>query len=86
MEHINASTVDAPKLELWTDRDPVLSKVKQFVLNGWPSNVQGRDLQPYFTLKDELSVQAGFVMWGARVIIPPQGRDEVMNILHGSHE
>jgi hypothetical protein len=25
MEHINASPVDAPKLKLWTDRDPVLS-------------------------------------------------------------
>ncbi len=28
MEHINASPVDAPKLKLWTDRDPVLSMAK----------------------------------------------------------
>ena len=24
-------------------------------------------------------------MWDARVMVPPQGRDEVMNILHDSH-
>ena len=85
MEHINASPVDASKLKLWTDRDPVLSRVKQFVLNGWPANVQSADLQPYFTRKDELRVQAGCVMWGARVIVPSKGRDEVMSILHDSH-
>ena len=67
MEHINASPVDASKLKLWTDLDPVLSRVKQFVLNGWPAKVHRADLQPYFTRKDELSVQAGCVMWGARV-------------------
>ena len=42
-------------------------------------------MQPYFAQKDELSVHAGCLMWGARVIVPPQGRDEVMNILHDSH-
>ena len=85
MEHINTSPVDAAKLRLWTDRDPVLSQVKQFLLNGWPATVQGPDLQPYFTRKDELSVHGGCIMWGARVIVPPQGRDEVLNILHDSH-
>ncbi len=39
----------------------------------------------HVTFKDELGVQAGCIMWGARVIIPPQGRDEVMNIFHDSH-
>ncbi|CAB4022898.1 Hypothetical predicted protein [Paramuricea clavata] len=85
MEHINGSPVDATKLKLWTDRDPVLSQIKHFVLNGWPTTVQDTDLQPYFARKDELSVHAGCLMWGARVIVPPQGRDEVMNILHDSH-
>lgn len=50
MEHINASPVNAQKLKLWTDRDPVLSQVKQFVLDGWPTNIQGANLQAYFTL------------------------------------
>ena len=71
MEHVNTSPVDAQKLKLWTDRDPVLSHVKQFVLNGWPANIQGTDLQPYVTRKHELSVQARCVMWGARVVVPP---------------
>jgi hypothetical protein len=65
MEHINGSPVDATKLKSWTDRDPVLSQIKHFVLNGWPTTVQDTDLQPYFARKDELSVHAGCLMWGA---------------------
>ena len=85
IEHINTSPVDAAKLRLWTDRDPVVSQVNQFLLNGWPATVQGPDLQPYFTRKDELSVHGGRIMRGALVIVPPQGRDEETNILHDSH-
>jgi hypothetical protein len=65
MEHINGSPVDATKLKSWTDRDPVLSQIKHFVLNGWPTTVEDTDLQPYFARKDELSVHAGCLMWGA---------------------
>ena len=40
LETINTSPVDATKIELWTARDPVLSQVLQFVLQGWPSEVE----------------------------------------------
>lgn len=33
---------------------------------------------------EELSVNAGFLLWGSRVVIPAQVRDEVLNILHES--
>ena len=35
LETINTSSVDATKVKLWTARDPVLSQVLQFVLQGW---------------------------------------------------
>ena len=85
MENINASPVDALKVKQWTARDPVLPQVMQFVLQGWPPVVEDAHLQPYFTRRNELSVQAGCLLWGSRVIVPPQGREEVMNILHDSH-
>lgn len=84
MENITASPVDALKVKQWTARDPVLSQVMQFVLQGWPSAVEDNQLQPYFTRRNELSVHAGCLLWGSRIIIPPQGREEVMNILHDS--
>ena len=85
MENINASPVDALKVKQWTARDPILSQVMQFVLQGWPPVVEDAHLQPYFTRRNELSVQAGCLLWGSQVIVTPQGREEVMNILHDSH-
>ena len=34
---------------------------------------------------EELSVHAGYLLWGSRGIIPPQGREKVLNILHDFH-
>ena len=70
MEDLNASPVNAVKIKQWTARDPVLSRIKQFVLQGWPSVVEDIKLQPYFTWKNELSVQ---------------GREKVTKFLHDSH-
>ena len=71
LETINTSPVDATKIELWTARDPVLSQVLQFVLQGWPSEIEEEALKPYFIRREELSVHAGFLLWGARVMVPP---------------
>ena len=46
MEHISTSPIDAQKLKLWTDLDPVLSQVKQLVLSGWPVNIRGTTYNP----------------------------------------
>ena len=45
-ENINTSPVHVNKIKLWTARDPVLSQVLQFVLQGWPSEVEEEALEP----------------------------------------
>ena len=82
---MNTSPVDATKIKLWTARDPVLSQVLQSVLQRWPSEVEEEALKPYFIRREVLSVHAGCLLGGARVIVPPQGREEVLNILHDTH-
>ena len=59
LETINTSPVDATKIKLWTAHDPVLFQVLQFVLQGWPSQVEEEALKPYFIKREELSVHAG---------------------------
>ena len=85
LETINTSPVDATKIKLWTAHDPVLSQVLQFVLQGWPSEVEEEALKPYFIRREELSAHAGCLLRGARVTVPPQGREEVLNILQDTH-
>ena len=61
VDHLNQSPVDALKIKLWTLRDPVLSQVLKFTLHGWPSQVNDENIKPYFTRKDEISVQDGWM-------------------------
>ena len=73
------------KIKLWTLRDPVLSQVLKFTLPGLPSQVNDENIKPYFTRKEEISLQDGCLLWGSRVIVPPEGRTEVLNLLHETH-
>ena len=84
MEHLDESPVTAKHIQVWTRRDPVLSKVQQFVERGWPQNPD-KSLSAYSAKKNELSLYQGCVMWGARVIIPSRGRNAVLQQLHEGH-
>lgn len=70
---------------MWTERDPVLSQVKRWVMQGWPVMVEQEGCKPYVKRKLELSVLDGCLLWGSRVIIPPSGRAQVMEELHEAH-
>ena len=85
VDHLNQSPVDALKIKQWTLRDPVLSRVLKFTLQGWPAQVNDENIKPYLTRKDEISVQDGCLLWGSRVVVPPKGRTDVLNLLHDTH-
>lgn len=84
MEILDDSPVTADKVAQWTNKDPTLSMVKRYVLQGWPTNPD-EGLKAYSHRKTELSIQAGCLMWGARVVVPPQGRETMLSELHFSH-
>ncbi|KAJ8023976.1 hypothetical protein HOLleu_36568 [Holothuria leucospilota] len=85
LEYISNSPITARDIKTWTRRDPVLSKVYYFVQNGWDDECMDEELLPYFKRKLELSTQDGIIMWGSRVVVPPQGRKAVMKQLHEGH-
>ena len=73
---MNDTPSTAEHIARWTATDPILSQVLQFVERGCPCDVP-REYESYTRRKDELSVQHGVLMWGARVI-PPKGRDTLL--------
>ena len=81
---MDETLITADKIANWTAKDPVLSQVRQFVEQGWPVQVPN-DLDAYGRRKHELSVQHGVLFWGARVVIPPKGRDTLLDELHDTH-
>lgn len=42
-------------------------------------------LHPYLSQKAELTIEGGCVLWGNRVIVPLQGREQVIAKLHEAH-
>ena len=59
--------------------------ISKFIKQGWPSKCSEAELQPYFQRRDELSVQDDCILWGNQVVLPPQGRSQVMEELHETH-
>ena len=82
INHLSSTTAT---VKAWTNKDPVLAKVKGFLLLGWPKKLSGDDFKPYADRKSELSLEDGCILWGSRVVIPPQGRRLVLEELHDSH-
>ena len=84
LQHLGESPVTVNDIRKWTKRDPLLAQVLQFVEQGWPHKCDS-SLSPYSTRSTELSVLDGCILWGSRVVVPPQGQQAVLQVLHSSH-
>ena len=87
-EDLDTQPVTADEVKRGTTEDPILSRVREHLLRGWPdkTNVEPT-LQPYYTRREELSVEDDIVLWGRRVIIPQNApiRDQLLAELHATH-
>jgi len=72
--------------EIWkaTEWDPMLSNIHSYLLRGWPAQINA-NLRVYHSKHVELSVEAGCLMWGGRVIIPKALTMKVLEELHREH-
>lgn len=84
VEQLNDSPVTAQQVATWTRQNLTLAKVLANVQSGWKDDPD-EDLRPYKSRNLELSVESGCLLWGTRVIVPPQGRERVLHELHDGH-
>ena len=72
------------KISQATKYDTTLS---QYTLQGWPHSMNSlpEPIRPYYSRKDELTVEQGCVLWGIRVVIPEQFREQLLNQIHEEH-
>ena len=64
-----------------------LQRLKETIIKGWLNNKAkvAEDIQQYFSIRDELSVQDEIVFKGQRCIIPKSLRKTIKQKLHRSH-
>ncbi len=62
MGHLSSTTISSAHIQKWTNLDPTLSKVKAFVLQGFPSDKLEVEFTPYQSSARELSVINGCIL------------------------
>ena len=60
---LSTSPVTAHEIKVMTAKDPVLSNVLRFVVNGWPITAVSEQLKPYHRRREELSHFEGCILW-----------------------
>ncbi len=55
-----------------------------FTCCGWPSNVPS-DLKPFYSRREELTVEGDCLLWGVRVVVPAKLRARILSDLHRDH-
>ena len=85
VEQLDDGLFTVRQVKHFTAKDPCLSQVLTYVQKGWPGHINEACLKPYWQHRSELSSHDGCLLWGQRVIIPPQGRSTVLQELHGGH-
>ena len=85
IEHLQSSLVTATHIKKETAKDPLLSRILQFVQTNWPSSCPNEEAKPYWQRRLEISVQDECLLWGNRVIVPPKLREAVLSLLHERH-
>ena len=82
---LDSAPVTSNTIALQTRTDPILSKVLRYCELGWPASNSVPNFAPYFSRRDELSMEGGCVLWGYRVIVPSKLRSVMLDELHAGH-
>jgi hypothetical protein len=64
-----------------TDLDEELQEIKRYIKSGWPLS----HVQPYYAVRNELSLVDNCVVKGRRVVIPRAITGKILDLLHQSH-
>lgn len=80
------------QIKTHTGRDPVMKQVQHLILTGWPqkNKLPGtnclKEVQPYYSYRDELVVLDGIIYKGPRLVVPMSMRLDILKKLHTSHQ
>ncbi len=83
LSQLGSLPVTASQLRTATASDAELSRVLQFVREGWPQEVDAR-FQQY--RRAELTVEAGCLLRGIRAVVPAKLRAKLLTQLHVDHQ
>ena len=73
-------------LEESTLEDDLLTRVSEYVTQGWPkNNAVDNSIRPFYVLRHELSIVGSCVMCGHRIVVPERLIERVIQCAHDGH-
>lgn len=85
VSYLDSLPLTAKDIGQETQKDPVLAKVRDHILAGWPKHVPDESLHPYAKRKFELTIEDDCVHWDFRAVIPDKLQNMLLSELHESH-
>ena len=76
------------KIKTETIKDTELIALRNMVWGGWPTTIKKVPsvLRPYWTFRDEITIEDSLCFKGQRIIIPATIQHDVLSRLHASHQ
>ena len=77
--------VAANNIRLWTQNYPLLNELKQRVLMGESKRPLQPELHPYWSGREQLTVEDGTLLWGFKSVILSQVHHPILAELYHGH-
>ena len=84
INYLDTLPVTADQVKQATAKDPILSRVLKYTLEGCPTN-GSPELHSYAKRSTELSITEGCLIYGGKVVIPYSLQKQVLSKLHTGH-
>ena len=85
--HNQAITCHGRQFCTETAQDEELVLLKHIVQTGWPQDICDlpKEIQPYWTFHEEMTIEDGLLLKGTHIIIPQTLHKEMIQLLHTGH-
>ena len=86
-KQLQARSDSLQQLRVATQADDELAILKHTIMQGWPKNIKQvpPELQPYWTFREELTIEDGLILKGTRIVIPNKQQQAILKQLHEGH-
>ena len=87
IQQLPASSDSLHQLRLSMQADDELTLLKHTIMQGWPRSIKQvpPKLQPFWTFREELTVEDGLILKGTRIVIPNKQCKAILKLLHEGH-
>ena len=88
VDFVQFSTEKLTQIHQATKADPILCELRETIPQGWPNTFReiSKNLQPYWSYRDELAIENGILMKTDKIIIPKVMQPEILQKIHYGHQ